>query len=151
MGDDRDAGASVKSRVLEQHRRLDALLKEVRKAFQAGNAGESVREAFSELRDALETHFEQEDRLYYPSIWALRPEQKAPLQACVASHTGFRAVLRDISQRLGDGQLAEALTALDAFTRGFERHEAAEEAVLAELDRELADTGRAGRVERARP
>ena len=140
MGDDHEAEASVTTEVLEQHRRLETLLEDVQKAFRADDGGASAREAFSRLRETLETHFEQEDRLYYPSIWALRPAQKAPLQACVAAHTRFRSVLHDISQLLEDDQLAGASSAFDAFAQRFESHEATEEAVLTELDRELGDT-----------
>ncbi|MEN8181829.1 MAG: hemerythrin domain-containing protein [Myxococcota bacterium] len=139
MDDDRDAGASVKTDVLEQHRQLDALLEEVREAFQEEGPGESAREAFRRLREALETHFEQEDRLYYPAIWALRPMQKAPLQACVAAHAGFRSRLRDIAERLQRGEVAAALNAFDDLAQAFESHEAVEETVLAELDREVAE------------
>jgi iron-sulfur cluster repair protein YtfE (RIC family) len=150
VGDDRDAGASVKTEVQEQHRQLDALLEEVRKAFREGSAREAVRAAFSHLREALETHFEQEERLYYPPIWALRPTQKAPLQACVAAHTGFRSALRDISHLLESDQVTGALETFETFARGFEHHEAVEEAILVELDREVADTSRAAPVGRAR-
>lgn len=128
----------MKTEILAQHRFLDALLGEVRETFQASDAGRSAREAFSQLRGVLETHFEQEEDLYYPAIWALRPAQKAPLEACVGAHTEFRAMLRQISRLLEGGQLRGALEALDALAHGFERHEVLEEAVLAELDRELA-------------
>lgn len=133
--DDRDA---VKSEVLAQHQHLDVLLQEVREALQAGDGGGALREAFSQLRSALETHFEQEDRLYYPSIWALRPTQKARLHACVDAHAGFRSMLRDIARLLEVDELGAARESFDLFSQGFEIHEDAEEAILAELDHEMA-------------
>ena len=140
MGDD---GNTVKTEILVQHRRLNSLLEEVRVAFQAGDAGESTRESFSQLRKALETHFEQEDRLYHPAIWSLRPKQKPALQACVRAHEGFRSLLRDIAELLESNEMTRTAQTFDLFAQGFERREAAEEAILAEVDREMADAARA--------
>jgi hemerythrin len=135
VGDERGA---VKTEILEQHRRLDAMLNEVRGALRAPDAGEPARETFADLCRALETHFEQEDRLYYPSIGALRPDKKARLQACVTAHDTFRSMLRDIAALLERDDDERASQALDVLAQAFERHEAVEEAVLAELDREVA-------------
>lgn len=134
--EERDA---VKKEVLAEHRQLDVLLREVRVAFAGGGAESSPREAFARLREALETHFEQEDRLYYPSIWALRPSQREPLQACVAAHIGFRSMMRQIADLLEADEPGAALEVFDAFAQGFETHEALEESVLAALDRETTE------------
>ena len=149
MADVDDTRDAVTTQVLEQHRRLDALLDDVGEAFRRSDSGQSLREAFSLLREALETHFEQEDRLYHPAIWSLRPTQKPALQACVRAHEGFRSALRDIAELLERGEVQRAAQTFDLLSKGFERHEAAEEAVLAELDREVADPDRAGAEERA--
>jgi iron-sulfur cluster repair protein YtfE (RIC family) len=146
VGGDRGA---VKTEILEQHRRMGSLLEKVREDLRAGDAGASVRRSFSELREALETHFEQEDRLYFPSIWALRPSQKARLQSCVATHDALRSMLGEIADLLERNEPTRATHTFDLLAEGFESHEALEEEILAELDREVADTGRAEQVERS--
>ncbi len=139
MADVDDTRDAVTTQVLEQQRRLDALLDDLREAFRRSGTVQSLREAFSLLREALETHFEQEDRLYHPAIWSLRPTQKPALQACVRAHAGFRSTLRDIAELLEHGEMQRAAQTFDLLAQGFERHEAAEEVVLAELDREMDD------------
>ena len=124
--------------VRAQHRRIDALFADARDALHAGDALEAASEAFASLRDALDTHFEQEDRLYYPAIWALRPEQKPGLVAAVEAHRDFRARLRAIDALLAEGELGEAQRAFEALAEAFTLHESQEESVLARLDRELA-------------
>jgi predicted metal-dependent HD superfamily phosphohydrolase len=135
VDDDRDA-ASVD--ILEQHRRLDALLRDVREALRVRDAGRSAREAFTLLREALETHFEQEDRLYHPAIWSL---------ACLRAHEEFRSMLRDVAGLLESGAVEQAAHTFDLLVEGFARHEAAEEGVLAEIEHELAHTVRAEHAE----
>ena len=144
MDEDRDA---VSVEVLEQHRRLDLLLADVREAFRVGDTHPSARESFTFLREALETHFEQEDRLYHPAIWSLRPTQKPALQACVRAHEDFRSMLRDIAELLESNDVTRAAQTFDLLAQGFESHEAAEEAVLAELDRERTDADHAVQVD----
>jgi hypothetical protein len=128
----------VEHEVMAEHRLLDALFADARDAFHAGDALEAARESFATLRDALETHFEQEDRLYYPAIWALRPLRKDALMAAVEGHHAFRVQLREIDALLAEGELADARNAFDALTLAFIKHERAEEEVLSALDRELA-------------
>jgi len=132
------SGDSVEREIRAQHRRLDALFEDARDAFADEEASEAAREAFGVLHDALATHFDQEERLYYPAIWALRPERKAELEAIVASHGEFRVRLDAIGAHLARRDLAKARRSFDHLTQAFGQHESAEERVLAELDRELA-------------
>lgn len=124
--------------VMAEHRLLDALFADARDAFHAGDALEAARESFATLRDALETHFDQEDRLYYPAIWALRPLRKDALLAAVEAHHAFRTQLRDIDALLAEGEITDARNAFDALAAAFVKHEQQEERALASLDRELA-------------
>lgn len=132
------ASESVEREVRAEHRRLDALFEDARDAFRAGEALDAARESFASLCDALETHFDQEDRLYYPPIWALRPESKPLLAAAVAAHEDLRARLRQIAALLEEGELAGAEGAFEELAAAFARHEQQEEQALAALDRELA-------------
>jgi iron-sulfur cluster repair protein YtfE (RIC family) len=123
--------------VVEQHRRLDALFAAVRECFVAGRGASALSAPLDRLQQALEVHFLQEDELYYPAIAALRPAQKARLQACVAAHRRLRELLRDLDGRAARGELAGALQTFEALAEDFRRHEVREEEVLHDLDREL--------------
>jgi hemerythrin len=130
---------SVGDAVAEQHRRLDAMFGEALAALRESAAPDAIRESFERLRGALETHLAQEDRLYYPSLGALRPVHRAVLDGLVAAHDGFRSRLEEIDARLGRQDLGEAERALGAFCNVFAAHEASEEQLLRKIDAEVAE------------
>lgn len=133
-------GGAVKDRVLAEHRRLDGLLAEACDAFRGGQGSDSGVEAFQELREALEIHFDQEDRLYYPAIRALRPDFKAGLQEFIAEHEKFRTQLENIETLLARADFEGSGRAIEMLAGEFGRHEVSEESVLQRLDRELEVT-----------
>jgi hypothetical protein len=133
----RGRGDSVGDQVAAAHRRLDALFDETLGALRDGPSPEAAHEAFTRLREALEAHFDQEDRLYYPALWGLRPQLKPPLEALVRAHEGFRAQLAAFDAALTAGRVEEAAGKLSDLAEGFSRHEAEEEELLCSLDREL--------------
>jgi hypothetical protein len=89
----------------------------------------------------VDGHLAQEDSLYYPPIWALRPEFKDALQALVAAHDDFRRRLAEIVAHLTLGARAPALAGFDAFVEDFGRHEMSEERLLEQLERALPTAG----------
>ena len=99
-------------------------------------ASEERLGAFGELAAELEVHFEQEDRLYYPSIAALAPDHKDRLAELTRRHQAFLEQLRAIADRLAHDDLEGARSAFEAFRAEFRRHEAIEEALLSEIDAE---------------
>jgi hemerythrin len=127
----------VESEVFAQHRRLDVLFEEVLDSFRPEGPPEATHEALKELREALETHFDQEDRLYYPAIWALRPDLKPQLKTLVDAHGEFLAQLDRLETLQDRGERAEARSVFDYLSAVFKRHEDAEEAALATLHREI--------------
>ena len=130
-------GDSVEHEVLAQHRRLDVLFAEALEAFSSEDPRGAARSALVALRAALETHFDQEGELYYPAIWALRPDLKPELQGFLGAHGQFQILLERIEGMLSGPPLAEARSALEAFFSAFKAHEVAEEATLATLEREI--------------
>ena len=86
---------------------------------------------------ALEAHYAREESLYYPSIWALRPDQKPALLDLIGSHNEFRAQLDAIAGDLEAGALHEAERHLEEFAEVFGYHESAEEKLLHLLEREI--------------
>ena len=129
----------MKGQVLAEHRRLDVLFVEARDAFHRKEVSDSAQEAYRVLREALETHFDQEDRLYYPAIWALRPDLKAGLHEFVAQHEKFRAQLEHIEAVLARGDLEGGGQAIEALAKDFGRHEVSEESMLRGLDQDLEE------------
>ncbi len=133
-GEDR----SIERSIAEQHRRLDAIFEEVLAVLHEREAPDAVRDAFARLRYALESHFDQEDRLYYPSLRALRPAHRAAVDDLALAHGAFRTRLETIGARLGARDFAAAERAIRAFGEAFAAHEATEERLLARIDAELS-------------
>ena len=134
---DRQGGLSVGESIAAAHRSLDDLFARYRRSLEEGPA-EAASESFQGLSEALETHFEQEDCLYYPPIAALRSGRREAVRAFAAAHDGFRGDLREIAALLESGSLEGAVRLFDRFAETFSSPEAAEEALLAGLDREVS-------------
>jgi len=142
---------SFERRVAEQHRLLDGMFAEVLEAVCAGaEASARARAAFARLREALEVHFDQEERLHYPAVGALSPGRADAVAAIVRAHDGFRAQLAEIHASLASARRDEAERRLRALIEEFVAHEAAEEGLLASLDREIAAGSSAARSSSAR-
>jgi hypothetical protein len=125
--------------IASAHRSLDELLDGMAAALTAGDEP-AAREAFAQLREAFEAHFDQEDHLYYPSIRSLRPELEPSVASFAKEHEAFRGAAGAIQTLLEAGSLAEAQHAFERFRAGFARHEAAEEQMLRSLDQQLGVT-----------
>jgi len=138
--DGRRPGNSVEREVFAQHRRLDALFEEVLDSLRGEHPAEVVDSGLQELREVLETHFDQEDKLYYPTIWALRPELKPQLVRLTDSHGAMLADLDRVRALLDRGEPGEALQGFERLSAVFQKHEEAEEAILSTLDREIDAT-----------
>jgi hemerythrin len=135
---------SIERSIAEQHRRFDSMFEEILAALREGEPPEAIRDAFAQLREALESHIDQEDRLYYPSLRALRPAHRSVLDGLAVAHDAFRTRIEEIDARLGARDLGDAERALGAFGEAFAAHEAAEEQLLARIDAELAATASNG-------
>lgn len=135
--DEPDRGQTVERAVLAQHRRLDSLFEDALFSLRGGRPTHELQSGLQELREALETHFDQEDRLYYPTIWALRPDLKARLESLAGSHGAMLAHLDALRPLLDAGNVVEARSSFESLASDFRRHEEAEEAILATLDREI--------------
>lgn len=120
--------------VFVEHRDLNAILAEVRSSFHDPHAAAAECER---LAGAFDVHFEQEDRLYYPAIGSMRPELSQSLRAISEGHDGFRARLERVRAQLESGELGAARQGFESLASDFGEHEAAEEQLLADLDRRL--------------
>lgn len=130
---------TYEGRFAAEHRRLDAMFEALLAALRGGSSDTALRERFAEMRESLEAHIDQEDRLYYPAVRALRPVHRDVIEELVRAHELFRARLEEIDGDLARGAIAEAGRELDTFVGAFGEHEATEERLLRAIDAELSE------------
>ncbi len=128
----------MRDSVEAEHRKLDVLFVGMRGALESGDEAQ-VRDAFARLRQAIEAHFDQEDRLYYPAIRALRPERSAALYDFGEAHAHFRGRFEEIAAGFESQDLERVGHNFEAFADAFAKHEVREEELLASLEAELAE------------
>lgn len=126
----REGGDGVRHQVRSEHRRLDELFVEVAAVFAPPGVAEEMRDAFALLSEAIDVHFEQEERLYYASIGALRPDLKPEIVAIADAHRRFRLELAAIADQLERGDLAGARRGFEELASSFQQHEGVEERLL---------------------
>lgn len=129
-------GEAVEQAVRTEHRRLEELFAELAQALEEPADPESARDAFAALREEFETHIDQEDRLYYATIGALRPSLKPELEGFAEEHVEFRKELATLARLLERDDLAAAQGGFQALKSRFGRHERAEEQMLARAEAE---------------
>lgn len=114
-----------------EHLHLEALMAQMEAALRGDSAVEALSTAAEELRGDMESHFEREESLYYPTLWTLRPDLEAELHDLIAAHSGLRAELTDLVDSIRSSNLDRARGLLDGFAVRFSEHEAAEERAVA--------------------
>lgn len=127
------------NQVISEHRRLEDLFEALERAFADAQPVDSLWQAFEQLSEELQTHFEQEEHLYFPSIWALCPELKQPLGEAGDRHAWFRDQLRLLGDHLGHDDKEGAARVFRGLDESFRLHEQFEEQLLTRLDAALED------------
>lgn len=127
----------MRDSIVAAHRTLDGLFEATRRSLEKGLGAPAI-DAFCRLREALEAHFEKEDRLYYPPIAVLRPDARRVVEEFSRSHEAFREKFGEIGGLLERRCFEEAGRVFGQFAETFAIHEAAEEKLLAELDRAVS-------------
>jgi iron-sulfur cluster repair protein YtfE (RIC family) len=125
-------------RVAAEHRSLDALFGETSAILRVAEARGAARLAITHLLEAVKSHLFREESLYYPTIWALRPDYMSPLRLLVDSHAHFRSLLDAITECVERAAHEDAERRFEEFTRLFQEHEEAEEKLLETLEQELS-------------
>jgi iron-sulfur cluster repair protein YtfE (RIC family) len=125
-------------RVAAEHRSLDALFGETGAVLRVAEARGAARLALSRLHDEVKSHLFREESLYYPTIWALRPDYMSPLRLLVDSHAHFRRLLDAITECVEKAAHEDAARRFEEFTRLFQEHEGTEEKLLETLEQELS-------------
>ncbi len=127
--------------IADEHRALDRLFTGALTALEGTGPEAQVRDAFEELREALESHLAAEENLYFPTIWALRPEFKDRLRAFIRAHHHFRGLVQEIAGLMDSRETEEARFVLERLRHEFGRHEGSEEDALRSLDQEILNYG----------
>ena len=125
-------------RIAAEHRSLDALFGEARAVLCGAEAPGAARLAIAHLLEQVTSHLFREESLYYPTIWALRPDYMSPLRLLVDSHAHFRHLLDAIIECVERAAHEDAARRFEEFTGLFQEHEGAEEELLETLEQELS-------------
>jgi len=123
-----------------RRRRLRMLLGETRSALARRAETRAARRALTELSRDLEAQFRQEESLYYPTLLALRPRFKRPLQDLVESHRSFRSRVDALASALEAEAFGEAGCQFEELVESVDRHERAQNELLEHLEREVRET-----------
>jgi len=117
-------------RIFHQHEQLDTFFKVAMGAL--GQADENVaREAFHHFRDALEAHFEVEERTHFPALHGLAPATDEQLATLVREHVEYREILARLARAVEAAKLDEAGRGLKELGDKLAAHEELEERLLA--------------------
>jgi hypothetical protein len=127
----------LETNITDEHRALNGLFATTLELLEGGGSTVQARDAFEELREALESHLALEEDLYFPTIWALRDEFKAPLRAFIRAHHHFRGLAQEVAGLMDSDETEEASYVLERLSHEFRRHEGSEEAALRMLDLEI--------------
>ena len=130
------ATASIQDLISTQHRRIDSMVAEIIGAVSETEDLALIRKAFSRMRESLESHLQDEDRLYEPALTSARLPHRHVLEGFLDAHKVFRSRLAEIDADLAHVSHAEAARELIDFVGIFEAHEAAEERMLGHLEAE---------------
>lgn len=116
-------------RISNQHRQLDEFYAMVEASIAAGRA-RRARSEFVRFQDALEAHFQVEERIHFPAVHGFRPELDAELAELVEEHRGFRAQLSQIARYFEAEDLERSAAALDDLVVDLAAHEGREERMI---------------------
>lgn len=117
------------SKIRDAHGRIDAWFETTRSAL----ASDDAATACAQLRDLLEAHFAQEEELYFPTLWQLRPDHEKTLRGLIAGHASYLGKVDKTIELVGAGQVEAAVTCFEELQTQFAAHELEEEETLRAL------------------
>ena len=120
------------TRISSQHEKLNQLYAELHREIVRG-ARHNAFVRFGRFRDALEAHFEVEDRVYFPAVHGFHPAEAALLDELAREHEGFRRELIRIDRLLEAHEPEESSELLAGLVSRLVVHEQKEDALLARI------------------
>ena len=115
-------------RVAAQHDAIDAFEREVRAAFETGDA-RAVDASLRSLERALVAHFAIEEDVHFPALHGSDPGLAGGLRELIREHVAFRESLAGLI-RDGAAPAADRLAAFARLTEALRKHEDREEALF---------------------
>jgi hemerythrin len=128
---------TIEALIRREHGALDALFAELRETLARPAEADEAKAALARLRETLDCHLLQEERLYYTALRSLAPSHQGTLRGFVEAHESFRTRLAVLDTEILRTAATDARARLESIARDFEEHEAREEQLLREIDREL--------------
>ena len=125
-------------RISAQHERIDAFCREVLRRIDRDGPAQSMEE-FARLQEAIEAHMAVEDEVYFPALHGLRPDVEPELRSLIEEHEQMRRQVEGVRELLLAGDRERGSRALGDLTRRIERHELAEEELIARVSGPSAD------------
>lgn len=122
-------GATFTAVLGEDHRRLDGLLADAKRALRADEI-ERASALFSTFRDGLERHIVAEEEVLFPAFETLTGVAAGPTRVMRAEHAEIRALLREIAERLEHRGHERHTTPLASLTALLYAHNGKEERIL---------------------
>ena len=121
-------------RISSQHQKLNELYAALRRELERGQLHNAIV-CFGRMRDALEAHFEVEDRVYFPAVRGFLPNRVALLDKLWSDHEVFRTELVQIDRVLEAHDLDETGALLRRLVARLLTHEQEEDELLDEIKR----------------
>ena len=113
----------------DDHRRLDAILREAARLAHAGSFAAAL-ESFAEFRCGLERHIEMEEQILFPAFERVTGMTGGPIAVMHREHLEIRRLLDVIGASLRAENFAGLLEAVREFATVIEAHNEKEEDVL---------------------
>jgi iron-sulfur cluster repair protein YtfE (RIC family) len=113
----------------QDHRRLDALLADGKRALTAGER-ERAAALFAAFRDGLERHIVAEEQVLFPAFESLTGVTDGPTRVMRAEHAELRKLLDEIAARVAHGGAGGLATPLASLTALLYAHNGKEERIL---------------------
>lgn len=139
---DADAPGTVTELLGADHRRLDALLADAKRALAAGEPARA-RPLFTAFHEGLERHIVAEEEILFPTFEELTGMVGGPTQVMRSEHVDIRKLLEEIAERLEQGSEGGYTTPLASLTALLYAHNGKEERILyPATDRAASGAGR---------
>jgi hypothetical protein len=116
----------------EQHLQLHEIRERLGAAI-ASREELEARDALVRFRHAIGAHFELEDRVFFPALHGLHPEEQPALEALSRDHLGLLAALQRLSPLLEEAAFESFGDGFDAFQRDLAQHERQEEGIVSRI------------------
>lgn len=126
---DDDDRATVTSVLSRDHRRLDDLFADAKRALAAGEVARAA-EQFAAFREGLERHMAVEEQVLFPAFESLTGITAGPTRVMRAEHDQMRELLDAISSRLAQDAPGPQQTPLAELTALLYAHNGKEERIL---------------------